>query len=150
MFFKKLISPAILSFLLSSSVFAQENQAVTFFNPQGENTKLPFSEAVEVNGWLILSGQIGISSETKELVKGGFAAETEQTLINIKDTLERYDYQMSDVVKCTVILVDINNFAEFNEIYKKAFSFPYPARTTFAVSSLALNAKIEIECMAAK
>jgi len=146
----QLIYLAIISMSISGSVFAKEKQGVRYLNPQGVNSKLPFSEAVEIDRQLILSGQIGISSETKKLVKGGFSAETKQTLINIKETLERYNYQMSDVVKCTVILTDINDFPEFNEIYKKAFSFPYPARTTFAVDSLALNATIEIECLAVK
>lgn len=119
-------------------------------NPGGVSSQLPFSEAVRVGNQLILSGQIGISQETNKLVEGGFSDETEQTLKNIKNTLERYDYKMKDVVKCTVILTDIDNFSEFNEIYKKSFSFPYPARTTFSVDSLALNAQIEIECLAAK
>ncbi|AWF81538.1 hypothetical protein BTJ40_12280 [Microbulbifer sp. A4B17] len=89
-------------------------------------------------------------AKIKRLAQGGFSAETKQTLDNIKQTLERYDYEMKDVVKCTVILTDIKSSPEFNNIYRKAFASPYPARTTFAVESLALDAQVEIECIAAK
>ena len=140
----------IMALAVSGAALAQKNPTVTFLNPPESNKAYPFSEAVQVGGMLMLSGQIGTSSETNQLVKGGFAAEAKQTLKNIKDTLERYNYQMSDVVKCTVILTDINNFPELNKIYSKAFSFPYPTRTTYAVDALAINAQIEIECMAAK
>ncbi|WP_444913683.1 RidA family protein [Microbulbifer sp. TRSA007] len=135
---------------LSSFSYAKDAEQVKFLNPTGSVSKLPFSEAVKVGNQLFLSGQIGLSPETKRLAQGGFAAETKQTLDNIKQTLERYDYEMKDVVKCTVILTDIKNFPEFNNIYQKAFASPYPARTTFAVESLALDAQIEIECIAAK
>ena len=64
--------------------------------------------------------------------------------------MNRYGYSMSDVVKCTVILTDINKFSEFNAIYKSHFTAPYPTRTTYAAADLVLNAQIEIECMAAK
>ncbi|WNZ54358.1 Rid family detoxifying hydrolase [Microbulbifer sp. MKSA007] len=141
---------ALFTITLSSFSHAKEAEQVEFLNPTGSASKLPFSEAVKVGNQLFLSGQIGLSPETKRLAQGGFAAETKQTLDNIKQTLERYDYEMKDVVKCMVILTDIKNFPEFNNIYQKAFASPYPARTTFAVESLALDAQIEIECIAAK
>lgn len=139
---------AAFALLLSVGAHAQSN--VTFLNPNGANSPLPFSEAVKVGDTLILSGQIGFSPTLKKLVEGGLEAETRQTLDNIKATLARYDYSMKDVVKCTVILADIKDFAQFNGIYKEYFAYPYPARTTFAASGLALNAQIEIECLAAK
>ncbi|WP_444931171.1 RidA family protein [Microbulbifer sp. SSSA002] len=142
--------PALFALCLANTGHAEEPQRIEFLNPAGTTSKLPFSEAVKIGNQLILSGQIGISPKTNKLVQGGFSAETKQTLENIKQTLARYDYQMKDVVKCTVILTDIKNFPEFNSIYREAFAYPYPARTTFAAESLALNAQIEIDCIAAK
>ena len=139
--------------LLSSmtQAFAAQvtEQSVQFINHSKANS-LPFSEAIQVNNTLYLSGQIGFDSQTKQLVTGGVEAETKATLNNIKRTLNQTGYQLSDVVKCTVMLADINDFAKFNQIYQQFFSSPYPTRSTFAVSGLALNAQIEIECIAAK
>lgn len=144
----------LLSLLLAVTVFSPLLSAsetrVAFLNPAKTENALPFSEAVKVGDMLILSGQVGINPQTGKLAEGGFAAQTHQTLLNIKQVLNRYKHKMSDVVKCTVILTDINKFPEFNQIYKQHFSYPYPTRTTFAVSDLAVGAEIEIECMAAK
>ncbi len=139
-----------IALLFAVSAKASESQNVTFFGASDGSATLPFSEAVRVGDSLMLSGQIGMSPETKELVVGGFAAEAKQTLLNIESILTRHKYKMSDVVKCTVILADMDNYSVFNGIYKNAFSSPYPARTTFAVDSLAFDAEIEIECMAGK
>lgn len=122
--------------------------SVEFLN--SKPSTLPFSEAVKVNGTLYLSGQIGFDGKSGKLVQGGVAAETHQTLKNIKQALNNHGYQMKDVVKCMVMLADIKDFPQFNQIYKQYFLAPYPARSTFAVAGLALNAQIEIECMAAK
>jgi len=141
---------SVFTLLFAVSAKALESQNVIFFGASDGSTTLPFSEAVKVGDSLMLSGQIGMSPETKKLVVGGFAAEAKQTLLNIENILTRHKYKMSDVVKCTVILSDMDNYSVFNGIYKKAFSSPYPARTTFAVDSLAFDAEIEIECMAGK
>ena len=122
---------------------------VTFLNANGSGT-LPFSEAVKVDNTLYLSGQIGYDNKNNRIVPGGFKAETHQVLKNIKNVLQTYDYKMSDVVKCMVMLTDINDFAEFNTIYKQYFKAPYPARSAFAVKELALNSLVEVECIAAK
>ena len=86
---------------------------------------------------------------TRKLVKGGIKAETKQTLENIKAVLAHHNMEMKDVVKCTVILADIEDFSLFNEVYKTYFP-QKPARTTFAAKGLAVGAKIEIECIAVK
>ena len=147
-----LLTGLLTSFLLvvSSVVMAkpQANQTIEFLN--SAPSTLPFSEAVKVNGTLYLSGQIGFDRKAGKLVSGGTVAEAHQTLKNIKRSLNNHGYAMSDVVKCLVILTDINDFAAFNEVYKQYFKPPYPARSAFAASALALNSHVEIECIAAK
>ena len=109
----------------------------------------PFSDVVETNGLLFLTGQIGKDHKTGQLVDGGITQETIQTIKNIEDVLEQHKLSLDDVVKCTVILSDINDFKAFNSEYAKYFT-KKPARTTFAAAGLAANAKIEIEVIAAK
>jgi reactive intermediate/imine deaminase len=110
---------------------------------------LPFSEAVRVGDTLFLSGQVGNKPGTLELVPGGIEAEARQTLENIKRTLEAHGYSMRDIVKCTVMLADISEWATFNEIYKGYFDTHYPARSAFGANGLALGARVELECIAA-
>ncbi|SDB67068.1 2-iminobutanoate/2-iminopropanoate deaminase [Flavobacteriaceae bacterium MAR_2010_188] len=109
----------------------------------------PFSDAVEANGFLFLSGQIGMDHKTRILVEGGIKAETEQAIKNIEEVLKIHGLTLDNVVKATVILKNIEEFAQFNEIYIKHFDRK-PARTTFAASGLAANASVEIEVIAAK
>lgn len=109
----------------------------------------PFSDAVESHGFLFLSGQIGIDHKTRRLVDGGIEAETKQCIENIKAVLEHHKSSLNKVVKCTIILRNIEDFAAFNTIYKEYFPNK-PARTTFAAGGLAMNASIEIEVIAAK
>ena len=109
---------------------------------------LPFSEAVRVGDTLYLSGQVGIKPGTLELVPGGIQAEARQTLENIRTTLEAHGYSMRDVVKCTVMLADIAEWATFNEVYKTYFSPPYPARSALGANGLAIGARVEVECLA--
>ena len=109
---------------------------------------LPFSEAVRVGDTLYLSGQVGIKPGTLELVPGGIRAEARQTLANIRTTLEAHGYSMRDVVKCTVMLADIAEWATFNEVYKTYFAPPYPARSALGANGLAIGARVEVECLA--
>lgn len=109
----------------------------------------PFSDVVESNGLLFLSGQLGMDHNTRLLVEGGIEAETKQCIENIKAVLEHHQSSLDKVVKCTVILKDINDFAAFNKIYTTYFPNK-PARTTFAAAGLAANASIEIEVIASK
>ncbi len=111
---------------------------------------LPFSEAVEVGDLLYLSGQIGVVPGTLELAPGGIRGEATQTMENIKSALSAHGYSMGDVVKCTVMLADIGEWATFNEVYKTFFTAPYPARSAFGANGLGLGARTEVECIAAR
>lgn len=137
-------------FVLNLSACHQDNNTVIFHESHEEKKQnAAFSDAVEVNGFLFLSGQVGMDHSTRSLVKGGIANETEQCIKNIADVLLQHDLDLDDVVKCTVILKDINDFSAFNAVYAKYFT-KKPARTTFAASNLAVNANIEIEVVAVK
>lgn len=114
----------------------------------GEGGDYPFSEAVRVGNTLYLSGQMGLKEG--RLVKGGIKPETKQTLDNIHATLLKYGYQQSDIVKCVAMLVDMDDFDDFNDVYRTEMTRPYPTRSAFGVSELAAGASVEIECMAIK
>jgi 2-iminobutanoate/2-iminopropanoate deaminase len=130
---------------------AGDEPAIEFLNSgKVVPTTLPFSEAVRVGDTLYLSGQVGIEPGTLELVTGGIRAESRQALKNIRASLEAHGYSMRDVVKCTVMLADIAEWAAFNEEYKAHFSPPYPARSALGANGLALGARVEVECLAAK
>ena len=109
---------------------------------------LPFSTAVQVDDVLYLSGQVGTVPGTNELIAGGVAAETRQTLENITTVLEYAGSSIGDVFKCTVFLADIADFQDMNAVYRTFFPENPPARSTVAGSGLALGARVEIECMA--
>jgi reactive intermediate/imine deaminase len=106
-----------------------------------------FSPAVRVGNVLYLSGQIGTDS-TNHLVAGGIQAEGRQALNNVRAALERYGSSLDRVVKCTVFLADIKDYDAFNEIYISYFRARRPARSAMAASGLALNARVEVECIA--
>ena len=108
----------------------------------------PFSQAVKYGNILYVSGQIGELVETGELVEGGIVPETKQTMLNIKTILEAYGSSMDKVIKCTCMLADISDWEEMSKAYLKFFPNNKPARSAFATSGLALNARVEIECMA--
>ena len=108
---------------------------------------LPFSEAVRVGNMLYLSGQLGTDS-SGQLVPGGIGPETRQTLSNIAAALTRHGSSLDRVVKCTVMLADIAEWAAMNEVYVTFFRSHRPARSAFGASGLALGARLELECMA--
>ena len=110
---------------------------------------LPFSEAVRVGNLVYLSGQLGIVPGSMKLVPGGIKEEARQTLENIRTALEAHGYKMSDLVKCTVMLADMSEWATFNEVYKTFFTGHFPARSAFGANGLALGARVEVECIAA-
>ena len=111
--------------------------------------QLPFSDAVKVGHMLYLSGKIGNIPGTSELAEGGIAGETRQTLENIKSSLEKYGSSLDEVVKCTVFLADIAEWSAMNEVYVTYFPVNPPARSALGSSGLALDARVEIECLAA-
>jgi 2-iminobutanoate/2-iminopropanoate deaminase len=109
--------------------------------------KLPFSEAVRVGTMLYLSGAMGVD-DTGVLVPGGIAAETGQALANIRSVLERHGSSMDRVIKCTVMLADMQEWAAMNRVYVDHFTTNLPARSAFGASGLALGGRVEIECIA--
>lgn len=109
---------------------------------------LAISDTTQVGGLLFLSGQLGNIPGTPTLVKGGIGPETKQSLNNIKSILERLDVGVSKIAKCTVYLVDAEDRPIFSDVYSAFFENHYPSRTTVIVKELALNARIEIECIA--
>jgi 2-iminobutanoate/2-iminopropanoate deaminase len=111
---------------------------------------LPFSSAVVVGDTIYLSGEIGRKPGTMTLVEGGVGAETTQILKNIEATLKRLNADLSDVVKCTVFLDDMNEYAAMNAAYAEAFPGDKPARSTFGADGLAMGAALEIECLAVR
>ena len=108
---------------------------------------LPFSEMVEAGRLMFLSGQIGSAADGK-LVSGGIKAEARQTLANIAAVLERHGLTMDRIVKVTVMMADMAEWSAMNEEYVAAFGTHLPARSAFGASGLAMNARVEIECIA--
>jgi 2-iminobutanoate/2-iminopropanoate deaminase len=110
---------------------------------------LPFSEAVKVGDTIYLSGQIGNIPGSMTLRDGGIAAESKQMMENIKASLEAHGCTMADLVKCTVFLRDMAEWASFNEVYETYFEKGrYPARSALGASGLALDARVEMEGIA--
>jgi len=114
----------------------------------GDGGEYPFSSAVRVGDTLYMSGQIGFKDG--KLVKGGIKAETKQTLDNIQAVLLQYGYQKSNIIKCSAMLTNMDDFSDFNKVYQSELAKPYPVRSAFGVTELAAGASVEIECMAAK
>ncbi|MDQ6718383.1 MAG: Rid family detoxifying hydrolase [Gemmatimonadota bacterium] len=113
----------------------------------GASSSLPFSPVVRVGNMLYLAGQLGTDSKG-QLVPGGIAAETRQIMENIKALVFANGSSMDRVVKCTVMLADINEWAAMNAVYVTYFPNHKPARSAFGTSGLARNGRAEIECMA--
>jgi 2-iminobutanoate/2-iminopropanoate deaminase len=109
----------------------------------------PYSQAISSNGFVFISGQLPVNPENNVMPEG-IEAQTEQSLRNIKSILESAGLSFNNVVKTTVFLKDMNDFNAMNNIYKKAFSEPYPARVAIEVARLPKDAKVEIEAFAAK
>ncbi len=108
----------------------------------------PYSHAVEAGGFLYLSGQTPIDSNTGELVKGDIADQTEQCFKNLNNVLTSADLTLENVIKVKVFLTDMDNFHGMNAVYEMQFSKPFPARTTIGVKELPLGAQVEIEMIA--
>ncbi|MCF8303441.1 MAG: RidA family protein [Bacteroidales bacterium] len=110
----------------------------------------PYSQAVEKNRTLYISGQIPMDPETGKIVEGGVKEQTEQVMKNITAILEESGYMMKDVVKSTVFLTDMNNFQDMNEVYGKYYDVEPPARSAYQVGKLPLDVMVEIETIAMK
>lgn len=110
----------------------------------------PYSQAVEANGMVFVSGQLPVDPATGEFVPGGIKELTHRSLTNIKNILAEEGLTMQHIVKTTVFLTDINDFAEMNEVYATFFEGVAPARSAMAVKTLPKGARVEIECIAVK
>ena len=110
----------------------------------------PYSQAIQVGNFTYTSGQLPINPTTGAFPEGGIKEQTRQSLCNIQAILEEAGLTMSNVVKTTVFLADMNDFADMNATYAEFFTQPYPARSAVAVKTLPKNALVEIEVVAAE
>jgi 2-iminobutanoate/2-iminopropanoate deaminase len=108
----------------------------------------PYSQAIRAGGFVFASGQIPIDPATGEFVKGGVAEQTEQVLKNLSAVLEAAGSGLDKVVKTTVFLADMKEFAQMNEVYARFFTTAPPARATVAAAGLPRDARVEIEAVA--
>lgn len=135
---------------LLATAHAQENTEIIFHSShEPKKQDAPFSDVVQAGNMFFLAGQIGMDHSTRTLVSGGVQVETEQAIKNIEAVLAQHGLGLENVVKCTVILSTMDDFAAFNEIYVRHFT-KKPARTTFAASGIAANGKVEIDVIAVK
>ena len=110
----------------------------------------PYSQAVEINGTLYVSGQVPLVPSTMTVVEGGITEQTEQVMKNIGAILSEAGYSFADVVKSTCLLSDMANFKAMNEVYGRYYPLNPPARAAFAVKDLPLGVLVEIETVAVK
>jgi 2-iminobutanoate/2-iminopropanoate deaminase len=141
----KIVFVSLAMLFATGTASGQEKQVIQM---PGASLGLPFSSAVRVGNLLFLSGQIGTVPGTRGLAPGGIEGQTRQTLENIKAVLEHAGSSMDRVVKCTVFLGSIADYAAMNAVYSSFFPKDPPARSTMAASGLALGAAVEIECIA--
>lgn len=110
----------------------------------------PYSQAIEVNGFVYASGQLPIDPATGAFPEGGVKEQTRQSILNVKAILEDAGLALSNVVKTTVYLADMGDFAAMNEVYSQFFAQPFPARSAIAVKALPKGALVEVEVVAAR
>lgn len=110
----------------------------------------PYSQAIEINGFLYISGQIPIDPAVGKVVEGGIREQTEQVMKNIGEILKAAGYDYRDIVKSTCLLSVMDNFAAMNEVYGKYFTENPPARAAFGVVKLPMGVLVEIETVAAR
>ncbi len=110
----------------------------------------PYSQAIEAGGMVFVSGQLPIDPTTGEFAVGDVKGQTRQSLTNARHILEEAGTGLAHVVKTTVFLADMADFAAMNEVYSEFFSQPFPARSAVAVKTLPKNALVEVECIAVK
>ncbi|MEP1448202.1 MAG: Rid family hydrolase [Paraglaciecola sp.] len=128
---------------------ALATQVEYFSSKRNIDNNYPFSNAVRVGDLLFLSGELGTLPNSSKLIAGGIKNETKQAMENIQASLAKHNLTMNDIVKCTAMLADIKEWPIFNEVYKGYFTKHFPARSAFATNGLGLNARLELECIAA-
>jgi 2-iminobutanoate/2-iminopropanoate deaminase len=140
----------LLAAVLATTACASTQQRAPEFIAATSGPPRPFSPAVRANGFLYLSGQIGTDS-TGRLVAGGIQPQTRQAMENIRGLLQRTGSSLERVVKCTVFIADMKEWPAMNEVYTTFFAADKrPARSAMGASGLALDARVEIECIAAE
>ncbi len=145
----KSLGAFLLCLLLTACDPLSHSDEITFHtNDVYRSSGFPFSEAVEADGWIFLSGALGTLPGTTDLAPGGIKGEARQVMENIKSTLAAYGLGMERIVKCTVMIDDMADWPTFNEIYKDFFEDDFPARSAFGADGLALGAAVEVECIA--
>ncbi|HPW66769.1 MAG TPA: RidA family protein [Salinivirgaceae bacterium] len=122
----------------------------TFHTDDAPKAIGPYSQAVEANGFVFVSGQTPLYPPTGKLVEGGIEAQTEQVMKNIEAILKEAGLTFSNVVKTTCLLSDMDNFAAMNKVYAKYFTSEMPARAAYGVVKLPVGALVEIECIAVR
>lgn len=148
--FQSCLSLNVANKKVASNSQSSQNEIQYVNSDETKEKGYPFSDATVVNGIIYLSGAIGTLPDGS-VISGGIAAETRQTMMNIKNRLEKMGGSMDDIFKCTCMLADIKDWPLMSQEYKKFFNpDKLPARSAFAGSGLALGAKLEIECMAIK
>ena len=160
---KTILSVPFVALLLAATLLAATSCSINVNNQndtimkQRINTEKapaaigPYSQAIDSgNGLIFVSGQLPIDPATGAFPEGGVQAQTRQSLTNAKAILEEAGLSLANVVKTTVFLADMGDFAAMNEIYAQFFTEPFPARSAVAVKTLPKNALVEIECIAAK
>lgn len=110
----------------------------------------PYSQAIEANGMVFVSGQLPVDPATGNFAEGGIKELTRQSLTNMQAILKEAGLTLDNVLKTTVFLADMADFAEMNEVYAEFFSAPFPARSAVAVKTLPKGARVEVECIAAR
>lgn len=108
----------------------------------------PYSQAIETNGTVYVSGQLPVDPHTGQMIEGDIKTLAHQVFKNISQILSAAGLGLDNVVKVTVMMADMNDFADMNEVYASYFSEPYPARSAYAVKTLPKNSRLEIECIA--
>ena len=110
----------------------------------------PYSQAIEAGGMVFVSGQLPVDPATGNFAEGGIKEQTRQSLTNAQNILAEAGLTLANVVKTTVFLSDMSNFADMNEVYAQFFSAPYPARSAVAVKTVPKGALVEVECIAVR
>lgn len=132
----------IIAFFTTFGLFAQNKEIIK--TDKASVPIAPYSQGIKANGFLFVSGQIGLIPSTRKLVEGGVEAETVQIMENIRAVLTAGGARMEDIVSTTIYLKNIDDFQKMNEIYGRYFTGNFPTRSTVGVSSLAGGANIEI------
>ncbi len=140
--------PLLIALVILGTVHISAQAKRSVESPEAPKAIGPYSHAIIANGFVFTAGKVGTDPKTDMLVAGGIAEQTEQVLNNLETVLKAAGSSLNDVVKTTVFLVDMNEFAKMNEIYAKRFKAPFPARSTVQVARLPRDARIEIEAIA--